>query len=129
MKMSSVLSSHLKADEIGPNKRIPVTISHVQMGKVGDDDKPILYFEGKDKGLPLNKTNINALVELLGDESDLWGGRRVLLYTTKVDYQGKKVLGIRFDALPAPAAAPAAAPVARPAVSREPGEDDGDPGW
>lgn len=119
MKMSGVFSTHLKAEELGPNKRVIVTISDVKMEKVGDDTKPVLYFDGKEKGLALNKTNTNALIDILStDESDAWIGRKVCLYTTKVDYQGQRVLAIRMDAaVPQPER-----PAARP--TREPGQDD-----
>lgn len=98
MKMSGIFSTHLKAEEIGAKKRVPVTIDHVEMEKVGDDTKPVLYFVGKEKGLVLNKTNTNALIDILGtDESDEWIGAKVVLYTTMVDYQGKRVPAIRID--------------------------------
>ena len=119
MKMSGVFSTHLKAEELGPKKRINVTIDRVEMEKVGDDTKPVLYFVGKEKGLALNKTNTNALIEILGsDESDDWMGRTVTLYTTMVDYQGKRVLAIRIDEPTVPAAK------AKPTATREPGSDD-----
>lgn len=122
MKMSGVFSTHLKAEELGAGKRLTVTIDHVEMEKVGDDHKPVMYFVGKQKGLALNKTNTNAITDILGtDESDDWTGARIVLYTTKVDYQGKRVLAIRVDeAKPASNVAPKAA---KPTV-REPGEDD-----
>lgn len=126
MKMAGVFSSHLKAEELGVGKMVTVTIDQIKMEKVGEDTKPVLYFEGKSKGLALNKTNTNALIDILGtDESDAWQGRKVQLYTTKVDYQGKRVLAIRIQE------APKAARVAKPApvpvvVEREPGEDDMD---
>lgn len=120
MKMSGVFSSHLKAEELGPGKRIVVTIDDVRMEKIGDEQKPVLYFVGKEKGLPLNKTNTNAIIDILGtDESDHWAGKKIVLYTTKVDYQGKRVLAIRVDE--APKVAP---PPPRIAQVREPGEDD-----
>ena len=120
MKMSGVFSSHLKAEELGPGKRVTVTIDDVRMEKVGDEQKPVLYFVGKDKGLSLNKTNTNAIIDILGsDDSDDWAGKKIVLYTTKVDYQGKRVLAIRVDEAPKPAKAATAV-----AATVERSEDD-----
>jgi len=121
MKMSGVFSTHLKAEELGPGKHITVTIDRVEMEKVGDDQKPVMYFVGKQKGLALNKTNTNAITDILGtDESDDWTGHRISLYTTKVDYQGKRVLAIRVEEAPAAKVAPK--PVTT--TPRVVGEDD-----
>ena len=117
MKMSTVFpSKHLRAEDIGTARPV-VTISHLTMEKLGDNEKPVLYFQGKDKGVVLNKTNTAALIDILNtDDSDAWKGRKVLLYMTKVDYQGKRVAAIRIDAAPSKA---------QPApVVREPGSDD-----
>lgn len=124
MKMSGVFSKHLKAENLGPNKSVTVVIERVEMEKVGDDNKPVLYFTGKDLGLPLNITNTNALIDILGtDESDDWAGRRIQLYTTKVDYQGKRVLAIRIQEPPALPTRVKSAP-APVVVEREAGDED-----
>ena len=65
------------------------------MKDFGDDCKPTLYFRGKQKGLPLNKTNSATIADVLGDETDGWVGEPIVLYPTKVDYQGKRVDAIR----------------------------------
>jgi hypothetical protein len=101
MKGNDVFPSKwLKAEDLG-QKTPTVTIKKVDIETIGEDSKPILYFEGKDKGLVLNKTNWNALVDLCGaDDSDDWTGHKVKLYVVKVDYQGKRVPAIRIDAAP-----------------------------
>jgi len=79
-------------------KRVNVTCDHVAMEKVGDDDKPVLYFTGKEMGLVLNKTNANMIAEIAGDdEMDNWKGVKVVLYAAKTDFQGKRVDCIRVD--------------------------------
>ena len=104
-------STYLKAADLAGRRAI-VTISHVKLEDVGDDAKPILYFQGKEKGLVLNKTNANMITEITGsDETDHWKGKAIVLYVTKVDYQGKRVDGIRVDY---PANGNGAAPVAPP---------------
>lgn len=72
-----------------------VTISSCQMEKLGDDMKPILYFEGKQKGLTLNKTNATTISALYGPESDAWVGQKLTLYSIWTEFQGKPTQGLR----------------------------------
>lgn len=60
----------------------------------------IIHFKGMEKGLSLNKTNIQML-ELIceSDDTDLWIGKQVVLFwDPTVDYMGKIVGGIRIRA-------------------------------
>ena len=100
MRMSTVFSKHLKAEDLGTTTP-SVTIERVELEKVGEDTKPVMYFAGKDKGLVLNVTNANMVTEIAGtDESDAWSGQRIQLYVTKVDYAGKRVPAIRIRPVP-----------------------------
>lgn len=104
-------STYLKAADL-QGRRALVTISHVKLEDIGDEHKPVLYFVGKEKGIVLNKTNANMITEIVGsDETDHWKGKAVVLYVAKVDYQGRRVDGIRVDY---PAAGSQPAPVAPP---------------
>lgn len=86
-----------------------VTIESWSLEKIGDDTKPVLRFVGKDKGLVLNKTKVEALGQMFGTyEMDSWRGRRFMLVPGKTPYQGKMVECIFVE--PAPQSA---APVAR----------------
>jgi len=91
-----------------------VTIDKIVMQPVGDDEtKPVCYFVGRTKGLILNRTNWSTLEEITGfDDSDQWPGTRILLKTVKVEFQGKRVPGIRLDAAPQASQAPAPRPSA-----------------
>lgn len=75
-----------------------VVMKHVEMDKVGEDTKPILYFRGKDKGLVLNKTNANSIASAYGDDMDDWSGKELILFPTMTDYQGKQVEAVRVRA-------------------------------
>lgn len=80
------------------NQNVRVTISRVEMEKIGDDSKPVIYFRGKTKGLVANKTNSKAIAAVYGDEMDDWIGSDVILFPVMTDYQGKSVEAIRVRA-------------------------------
>jgi len=77
-----------------------VTIANIKMEKLGDDTKPVLYFAGKEKGVVLNKTNATNIAAAYGPETDNWVGKRVILFTAWVDFQGKSVEAIRIRPAP-----------------------------
>jgi hypothetical protein len=113
---------YLKSADIGTARPV-VEISHVTMEKVGEDEKPVLHFAGKEKGMVLNGTCFDAIVEISGeDDSDNWAGHRVQLYVDKnVQYQGKRVEGLRI------CAPPANKPAQRPAKRAPEPEPEPDP--
>lgn len=90
-------SSYLRAADLG-DKTPTVTISDVKLEKVGEDQKLVVYFVGKDRGLVLNKTNANNIADILGSEdTDDWIDKKIRLIVAKVDYQGKRVPAIRVE--------------------------------
>jgi hypothetical protein len=123
MKLSEAFPSNfLKAADL-QGRRVTVTISHVKFEDIGDDHKPVVYFRGKDKGLVLNKTNGNMIAEVAGnDDTDNWGGVAIVLYPTRVDFQGKRVDAIRCDR-PEPGQVRQAAPPPPPTIMDEDGEE------
>jgi hypothetical protein len=87
--------SYLKAEDL-KGREVGVTIDEVTYTKVDEKKRAVLHFVGKDKQLLLNVTNANMIAELLGsDEMDEWVGKRLTLYTARVDFQGKRVDAIR----------------------------------
>ncbi len=86
----------IKAADLGGNKKV-ITITGVAMENVGDDTKPVLRFEGSDQGLVLNKTNADMLLDLFGNETSDWAGKRIELYPTKVQFGNKMVPAIRVQ--------------------------------
>src|SRR3990167_10381571 len=101
MKVGEAFSgSYLKADTF-VGRRVTVTVDRVETEQVGEDTKPVVYFQGKEKGLVLNKTNANMIAKVAGDdEMNNWAGVRIVLYGTKTDFQGKRVDAIRVEAQP-----------------------------
>lgn len=105
-------SNYLKASDLN-GKVVPVTIREVKTEQVGRDKewKAVIYFEGKDKGVVLNKTNAKKIVEIAGsDDTDDWPGVVIALYATEVDFQGDTVEAIRVRPATGSKAKPKPAP-------------------
>lgn len=116
-------SNYIKASDLG-DKKILVTIDRVEMESLGrgadKETKPVLYFEGKQKGLVLNKTNSKKIHDIVGswEDSD-WQGQQVVIYATETEFGGDTVSCIRIlpppkngGTKPAPKPAPAPQPPA-----------------
>lgn len=96
MKVSEEFPSKtLKAADL-KGKEPKLTIANVVREKIGDDAKMVVYFEGKDKGVVLNKGNSNTIADAYGDDTDGWLGHDVILFAVWTEYQGKPVQGLRF---------------------------------
>ena len=98
MKIGSAFpGQYIKAADL-QGKRVQVVIDRVDMEDIGGETKAVLHFQGKERGLVLNKTNANAVWGITGtDETDDWGGTAITLYPSKTDFQGKRVDCIRID--------------------------------
>ena len=117
-------SNYLKATDL-QNREVTVTISHVEMQTIGNDHKPVLFFQGKQKGVVLNKTNAMNIATAYGGEMDDWSGKPVVLFSVWTDFQGKSVQAIRIR--PAQAEAPRPAPKPAPKPTVDPDLDDSIP--
>lgn len=98
-------SEFLKAADL-QDRTVTVIMDRVEIRDIGDGTKPVLYFQHKEKGLVLNKTNSNNIAIAYGDDTDDWVGRELLLYPTMVDFQGRSVPAIRVKVPPPKAAKP-----------------------
>lgn len=87
-------SKYVSAADLKGESKI-VTMTVVEMEKIGDDTKPVLYFRGTDKGLALNKTNASKIAEIYGDDTSDWRDQQIVLFPTMTDYQGKSVEAVR----------------------------------
>lgn len=100
MRISSAFpSDYLKAADL-QSRQVTVKVSHLEMKEIGGEPKPILFFEGKDKGMVLNKTNANVISSSYGDDTDDWPGAELILFESMVDFQGKTVPAIRCKVPP-----------------------------
>lgn len=102
-------SKYLKAADL-QGRHVRLQIAKVQVEDIGDDAaKPIVYFQGKTKGLVLNRTNAQTIADAYGDDTDRWNGAEVELFSTKVLFQSRMVDAIRIN-IPPQQRAPAPAP-------------------
>lgn len=88
-------SKFLKAADLNGSEPI-VTIKDCIVETIGEDKRPVLYFAGKEKGVVLNKTNATNISDAYGGDTDEWTGKKVVLFTAWVDFQGKSVESIRI---------------------------------
>lgn len=103
-------SKWLKASELKNKEGKPIKaklrIRSVEVVEFRDNTKKIgLFFDGKEKGLVLNKTNATLIAEQHGQDMDGWRGKEISIYPTMVDYSGERVEAIRVEQH-IPAAAP-----------------------
>lgn len=90
-------SKYLKASDL-QGRQVTVKMDRAEYETIGDDRKLILYFQGKEKGMVLNKTNANNIGFIYGPNTDDWHGAEITLFEAMVDFQGKTVPAIRVRA-------------------------------
>jgi hypothetical protein len=78
-------SKYLKAADI-KGRKVRLVIREVSLVEFEDDgkkkSKPVIFFEGKEKGMVLNGTNVEKLGHELGYDSQDWIGKEVEVSTT-----------------------------------------------
>jgi hypothetical protein len=105
-------SNYLKAADL-QGKAIRVGIARIVAERIGNDDKNVMYFQGKQKGMVLNKTNAFTIAQAFGPETDNWTGAEIELFPAWVDFQGKQTEAIRIRVPAAPPRSANIAPNAR----------------
>ena len=101
MKISEVYpSKFLKAADLASRDH-KVIIESVVHEKLGDDMKPVVSYRGWSKCHPLNKGVSQFIADGLGDETNSWIGREIVIYPTTTDYQGKRYEVVRARLLTA----------------------------
>jgi len=95
MKVSELFpSKYIKAADLN-GKSYTFKIATMRLEEMRDQNdktvkKAVLYFEGPRKGLILNRTIADTIVDISGhEEIDLWPGCEVTLYPTSVQAFGK----------------------------------------
>lgn len=116
---------YIYAFDLG-GKDVVVTIDRVQVGTLRNGKqstkKPVAYFRGKEKGLPLNSTNCKSIAKLIGsNDTDDWIGKQITLYPTTTEMAGETVECVRVRPY-LPKSNSKGAPEPEPSASAE---DDG----
>lgn len=100
-KVSDMIQSKFLRKEDFEEDRV-MTIKSVKLEDMpGDsgDQKWVLYFREDAKGMALNVTSIRVLESAFGDDSDMWVGKRVMVYVDpNVSFGGRVVGGLRLRA-------------------------------
>lgn len=108
-----VQSKFLKKDDF-PQPEV-LSIRGVSLEEVGrNEERWVLYFNERTKGIVLNVTKIKQLEAAYGDDTDHWVGKKVKVEHDPTVMMGTQVVGgIKFtlprNAQPAPKPAPAPA--------------------
>ena len=100
-------SKYLKASDL-KGKRVTVTVKSVEEAVLGDkkERKLILFFEGKEKGMVVNKTNMRVIMGACGSETENWIGAKLALESRIVEFQGTPTDALRIaHVTPAPKSA------------------------
>jgi hypothetical protein len=102
MKVSEIKASQRRYLQTATVKAQPIvaTISNLEMETVGQGaeakTKPVLYLENE-KPMVLNASNLEALSEAFGDDTDNWSGHKIKICCVKTQFQGKTVDGLRVE--------------------------------
>lgn len=123
---SKYLSAADLARPDGSHGTTTAVVKHVQMEQMANKEmKPVMYFEGKTKGMIVNIGNSNVLSSVYGVETDNWKGASLQIYVVDTEFQGQPTKGLRVRIPPQggkPAVQPEEQPVYEPPVGA--GGDD-----
>lgn len=127
MRMNDMFpSKYLKKEEFPAPAVLTIKVCAMEEVARGEE-KPILYFVEKSKGLVLNKTKGIELALHYGDDTDEWAGKKVRLSADPSvrDLSGKIVGGIKLECAKGKgkAAPPPPPPSALVPVDGEDGDD------
>ena len=81
-------------------KELIAMLGQVTTNKVAPrkNTKPVIYFDGKEKGLVCNKTNWSRIQDILKEQdSDDWIGKSIELGAEPVEFQGKTNPALRVQ--------------------------------
>ena len=100
-KDSALPTKYITGTVVGDHK-MKLTVARVVMETMenGREQKPVMYFVGKDRGMVINSGNWDAMALVYGDESDGWAGKMIELFAMPTQTPaGQPTLGCRIRAL------------------------------
>lgn len=118
MKLDQMIESRYLKQSDFPQPAL-LTIKGVSRVNLAAEDeipeyKWTLSFVEKDKPMVLNATNLKRAFKAAGDDTDLWPGKKIVIYVDEeVEYAGKVVGGLRIRA------AKGAQPPAKPQPTKD----------
>ena len=98
MRISNAFpSKYLRASDIPDGREAHVKIDRVQLESMETtgDEKPVLYFIDRKKGLVLNRTNADQIASAYGDDTESWHGQPIILFITSTSFNGRTVPCLR----------------------------------
>ena len=98
MRVSEVYrSKFMRASDVPTGRELRVTIDYVELETMEQtgDEKLVVYLVDNQRGLVLNVTNANTVVDAYGDDCDTWTGKPLVLFATTTTFAGKRVPCIR----------------------------------
>jgi hypothetical protein len=91
-------SKYLRAGDLNGKSAVVTIVSapiETLKGANGEERKTVLYFRGKKKVLPLNRTNWDSVAAICGEDTDTWPGEQIELFPTQTEMKGELVDCIR----------------------------------
>jgi hypothetical protein len=80
-----------------------IAVEAVEFGRGRDRERKLtLHFDGDDKALVLNKTNIQFLCDNIGEDTEQWKGWVVDVQAVPIMFQGERVLSLTIITVRAP---------------------------
>jgi hypothetical protein len=125
MRISSAFpSKYIKAADL-QDRDWSVTLKAVEMETMEQtgEEKPVLYFVESDRGLVLNVTNATTIATKLGDDTDVWEGKSVVLYSATTSFSGRTVPCIRVRVPDMPVGVAPQSPSVGVALTTGPSDD------
>jgi len=93
-----IQSKYLRKEDL--DDELIVTIKALKLEDMpggNGEQRWVIYFKEQQKGLVANNTTLRVLEKALGDESDAWVGKKVVLYVDDgVTFKGQVVGGLRL---------------------------------
>ncbi len=86
----------LRAEDLPVGRELNLVIERTAHEQIAGEDKRVIYFRGKKKGMGLNFGNRMVLEELFGKYCDECVGKSIVLYTVPCVVNGQPRRGLRI---------------------------------
>lgn len=98
MNISELMGGQFLTKEQFDKPRL-LTIAQAGVQELNGESKLAVYFDEIEGGLVCNKSNLKAIGEILGKETEKWLGKQIVVFNDpSVTYKGERVGGLRVRA-------------------------------